>query len=180
MNLPFTQPLRQRLAYLRWSLPLAIGLLAVLYELGPGRWIHDVYGEAGYFSIDIVFYATIAPLLTFWVLTRIGHWLDEKEHAAQQARASEQRLASVTAASADAILGLDPAGRIESWNRGAELIFGYAPDQIVGRPLSALLAPGEAAEVELNWLLAGARQAGFIRGHELAGRAAGGQPLALE
>ena len=72
MNIPFTQPLRQRLAYLRWSLPLAIGLLAVLYELGPGRWIHDFYGEAGYFSLDILFYATIAPLLTFWVLTRIG------------------------------------------------------------------------------------------------------------
>src|SRR6266545_5284630 len=79
MNIPFTQPLRQRLAYLRWSLPLAIGLLAVLYELGPGRWIHDVYGEAGYFSLDILFYATIAPLLIFWVLTRIGHWLDDKE-----------------------------------------------------------------------------------------------------
>jgi PAS domain S-box-containing protein len=180
MNIPFTQPLRKRLAYLRWSLPLAIGLLAVLYELGPGRWIHDVYGEAGYFSLDILFYATIAPLLTYWVLTRIGHWLDDKERAAQQARASEQRLASVTAASADAILGLDSAGRIESWNRGAELIFGYAPHEIVGQPLSALLVPGEAADVELHWLLAGARGAGFIRGHELAGRASGGQPLALE
>ncbi len=180
MSLSFTPPLRQRLAQLRWSLPLAIGLLAVLYEIGPGRWIHDVYGAASYFSLDILFYSTIAPLLTYWVLTRIGRWFDAKEQAAKQARASEQRLASVTAASADAILGLDAAGRIESWNRGAELIFGYAPNEIVGRPLAGLLAPGEAAEVELQWLLASVRQAGFIRGHELAGRDAAGQPLALE
>jgi len=60
-----------------------------------------------------VFYATAGPLLAFWILTRLGHWLDEKELAAQQARASEQRLASITAASADAILSLERVARLE-------------------------------------------------------------------
>ncbi len=173
-------PLRQRIARLRWALPLAIGLLAVGYELGPGRWIHDTLGASDYFGLDILFYATAAPLLAFWVLNRISQWLDEKDRAEQSARASEERLASVMAASADAILGLDAAGRITAWNHGAELIFGYRAQEIVGRPLTDLLTPGEAAEVELRWMMDGARREGFVRGHELAGQDRAGRALALE
>lgn len=180
MNSQLTPPVRQRIARLRWALPLAIGLVAVLYEIGPGRWIHDVYGATDYFGLDILFYATAAPLLTFLVLTGISRWLDEKERAEQQARASEQRLASVTAASADAILGLDAAGRIESWNRGAELMFGYPASRVLGQPLTRLLGGGEAAEVESRWLVAEARRAGFIRGQELTARDAAGLELDLE
>jgi len=125
MNGQPTILVRKRVARLRWALPIAIGLAAVFYEIGPGRWIHDAYGAGDYFSLDILFYGTVAPAMAFFVLTYINRWLDDKERAEQQARASTERLASVTAASADAILGLDAAGRIESWNHGAELIFGY-------------------------------------------------------
>jgi hypothetical protein len=106
-----TLPVRQRSARLRWALPLAIGLTAALYEIGPGRWIHDAFGARDYFGLDIIFYATAAPAMAFWVLTQINYWLDDKERAGQQARASAERLASVTTASADAIFGwIQPAG----------------------------------------------------------------------
>jgi PAS domain S-box-containing protein len=180
MSTLLAPPLRQRVGRLRWALPLAIGLLAVGYELGPGRWIHDRLGAADYFDLDILFYATAAPLLAYWVLTLISQWLDEKDRAGQLARASELRLASVMAASADAILSLDAAGRIESWNRGAELIFGHQARAILGHPLSDLLGPGEAAEVELRWLMEGAQREGFVRGHETTGRDQAGRALALE
>ncbi len=173
-------PLRQRLTALRWALPLAIGLLAVLYEIGPGRWIHDAYGAPDYFGIDIIFFATVAPLLAFWVLTLISRWLDEKERAEAHARASEQRLASITAASADAIFSLDSRGRIESWNHGAELIFGYPANKILGQPLPDLFGGGEAAEVEFRWLVEGVRQAGFVRGHETTCRDSAGRVVAVE
>jgi PAS domain S-box-containing protein len=35
-----------------------------------------------------------------------------------------------------AIFTLDPAGRITSWNVGAERLKGYSPDEIIGKPLS--------------------------------------------
>ncbi|HET6372655.1 MAG TPA: PAS domain S-box protein [Candidatus Polarisedimenticolia bacterium] len=48
----------------------------------------------------------------------------------------EQRrrlLSSITEQSPDAILSADPDGRITSWNRGAERMFGYEASEIVGR-----------------------------------------------
>ena len=38
----------------------------------------------------------------------------------------------------DAIFGLDAESRIEDWNRGAELIFGYPADEVRGRHVSIL------------------------------------------
>ncbi len=172
--------LRQRISTLRWTLPIAVGLLAVLYEIGPGRWIHDDIGAPMYFSVDIVFYGTVAPLLIYWTMTRIGHWLDDKERAEKQARAIEQRLASITAASADAIASLDAQGRIESWNHGAELILGYPAKEILGQPLANLLGGGEAADVEFRWLVEAVQQAGFVRGHETTCRDTEGRLVAVE
>jgi PAS domain S-box-containing protein len=177
---PSHPTLQQRIAILRWALPLLVATLAVVYQLGPARWVHDTYGHDVHYVVEIMFYATVGPLLAFWTLTRISRWLDEKERAEQQARASERRLASITAASADAILGLDSAGRIESWNRGAELLFGHSADQFRGRLLTDLLGGGEAAEVELRWLVEAVQQAGFVRGHETTGWDAGGRPVAVE
>jgi len=54
-------------------------------------------------------------------------------------------LTFVGAMSDYALLLLDPAGRIAAWNRGAELIMGHRPDQIVGRHFSCLYP---AADIE--------------------------------
>ena len=42
-----------------------------------------------------------------------------------------------------AIFLLDPSGRVETWNHGAVTIFGYEPDEIIGRSFSALFTPGD-------------------------------------
>ena len=179
MNQP-SPAFRQRIALLRWTLPISFALLAALYQLGPARWVHDYYGHEIHYWVEIAFYGTAGPLLTFWALARVGRWFDRKEAAEQQARASEQRLASITAASADAILSLDAQGRIESWNRGAELIFGYPVREILGRSLSHLFGGGEAAEVELRWLTQAVRETGFVRGHETTCRDSDDRDVAAE
>src|SRR5574337_434737 len=141
---PGSSTFSKRISVLRWALPIALGVLAVLYEIGPGRWMHDDIGAPVYFSVDILFYGVVAPLLIFWIMTRVGQWLEEKERIEHRAHTQEQRLASITSASADAILGLDSTGRIESWNHGAELIFGYSAKEIQGRTLPDLFGSGEA------------------------------------
>ena len=52
---------RPRISLLRWTLPVVLGLLAVLYEIGPGRQIYDDYGVSVYFDLDIVFYGSVRP-----------------------------------------------------------------------------------------------------------------------
>lgn len=45
-----------------------------------------------------------------------------------------------------AIFELDPAGRVTSWNAGAERITGYRPDEIIGRHYSCLYIPEDQRE----------------------------------
>ncbi len=40
---------------------------------------------------------------------------------------------------ADAIIGADPEGRIRIWNAGAERIFGFAADDVLGRSLDCII-----------------------------------------
>jgi PAS domain S-box-containing protein len=141
---------------------------------------HNYYGDTIHYAVEFLFYATAGPLLIFFALTRLGRWLEEKEQVEKQARTSEQRLASIAAASADAIVSLDAEGHITSWNHGAELIFGYTADEMQGRPLLELFGGSDAAEVEFRWLVEGVRQEGFVRGHETTCRDVTGQQITAE
>ena len=64
-------------------------------------------------------------------------------------------LAAIVEASDDAIVALDAEGRITTWNRGAERLYGYAAAQAIGRPAAMLLPPDGAAAEALRRALAG-------------------------
>lgn len=64
---------------------------------------------------------------------------DEEERA---------RLAAVVESSEDAIMTLDLKGVIQTWNAGAEVIFGFTAEEVIGRPV-AMLRPPEAADDEV-------------------------------
>ena len=44
-----------------------------------------------------------------------------------------------------AIVMLDPAGRIETWNLGAELLEGYTSDEVIGESIARFYPPEEMA-----------------------------------
>ena len=52
-----------------------------------------------------------------------------------------QFMASIVNSSDDAIIGRTPEGIILSWNRGAEKLFGYRPEEIIGKSITVLAAP---------------------------------------
>lgn len=62
------------------------------------------------------------------------------------ANAERARFAALVRASGDAIVGLSLGGVIESWSPGAEAVFGYAPGDMIGRNVSALVPAGYEAE----------------------------------
>jgi len=60
-------------------------------------------------------------------------------------------LAAIVNSSSDAILSKDLDGNIMSWNQGAERIFGYTADEVIGQPVT-LLFPTDRLDEEPNIL----------------------------
>ena len=58
-------------------------------------------------------------------------------------------LAGIVASSDDAIISADPDRRITTWNRGAEQLFGYPADEMVGATLDELVPPERRTEEAL-------------------------------
>ncbi|HRZ87629.1 MAG TPA: ATP-binding protein, partial [bacterium] len=55
----------------------------------------------------------------------------------------EKYLANIVENSADAIISCNPDGVIQSWNKGAEAMFGYAADDVVGKECDVIF-PAES------------------------------------
>ena len=173
-------PLAERIRWLQWRVPLALIAVVVLYQLGPAFFVQRYFGHLVHYSIEIAFYSLAGPIVTWITLAWIRRWLAEKEAVEQQARERERYLASITEASADAIISLDNDWRIRSWNRGAESIFGYTAEEIIGQPFRILLADQVLAEGEIACLTAGLRQRGFVRDYEVTCLTKSGQRVVVE
>jgi PAS domain S-box-containing protein len=78
------------------------------------------------------------------------------------------QLASVVETSEDAIITKDLDGIITSWNKGAERIFGYEADEVIGKPISLLIPPDRPDEEPL--ILARLRKGQRIEHYETVRR----------
>ena len=72
----------------------------------------------------------------------------------------------LVADSADAIWAVDGKGRIVAWNRGAEEIFGYASEEIIGEPVTRLIPSDLIADREPERLQKALRELGSVRDYQ--------------
>lgn len=78
-------------------------------------------------------------------LRRAHEELDRK--TAQEIGEYRARLASIIDSSADAIIGKTLDGTITSWNRGAETMYGYTAEEVIGKNISLLTANDNPDEI---------------------------------
>jgi PAS domain S-box-containing protein len=74
---------------------------------------------------------------------------EEDEAAAAELRRSEhrlRRLAEIVESSDDAIISTDLATIISTWNKGAERLYGYPAEEIIGKPIRVLVPPDRVEE----------------------------------
>ncbi len=72
--------------------------------------------------------------------------ITQRKQMEQALRESEERFRTIATAAHDAIILIDPDGRIRHWNPAAETVFGYTSDEVLGRDAHELLAPPQFHE----------------------------------
>ncbi|HKT87938.1 MAG TPA: PAS domain S-box protein [Candidatus Sulfotelmatobacter sp.] len=78
-------------------------------------------------------------------LRRANEELDRRK--TRELRDSQNRLSLITDSSQDAIIGKSLDGIVTHWNKGAEQIYGYTPQEIIGKPITMLAPPDRAEEI---------------------------------
>ncbi|MBI2361338.1 MAG: PAS domain S-box protein [Deltaproteobacteria bacterium] len=85
------------------------------------------------------------------LLTAFGSQLGmalENAELYDEASRSKAYIESLVESAGDAVISTDLEGRILTWNRAAQVIFGYAKDEALGNHLAILVPPGREKELE--------------------------------
>jgi diguanylate cyclase (GGDEF)-like protein/PAS domain S-box-containing protein len=85
------------------------------------------------FSVEVSF--SSVAIDGRWFGTGIVRDISER----RRAEAVHRKLAAIVESSEDAIIGMTTDGFINTWNRGAAKVYGYAADEIVGRSVNVLV-----------------------------------------
>jgi PAS domain S-box-containing protein len=145
------------------------GLLGRVVATGKPVWSADVTADAIFegadvtknlgvrsgFAFPVLVGKEVAAVLEFFsthpaqpdrplldVMVHIGTQLGrviERARAEQALRHSEMRFRSVAQSANEAIISADGHGKIISWNRGAQMVFGYSEEEVIGQPLTVLM-----------------------------------------
>lgn len=126
-------------------------------------------------SIPILIHAV--PFANKHTMATVTDLRDIKQAEHKLLRA-ERFLASITQNCPEAIVGLNEQGVIQSWNVGAERMFGYKALEVLGKSTEAVIMPEDrVAAGELKQLIAETKNKGFVRNVETTRIHKNGQPI---
>jgi PAS domain S-box-containing protein len=152
-------------AIVLWSLftrmhqdPFAIFVLGVVFTarfLGFGPAVFgtalsvvaiDYFAFSPHFSLAIQ-KPDMARLVIFVIISLLAASLArQKSRAEVRADQTLERMGAIVESSNDAIYSVTPEGIITSWNHGAEQLYGYRADEVMGKPVLVTVPPERTHE----------------------------------
>jgi len=122
---------------------LAADIGSVLEKLSVVE--REVRSQSGhYYLARLLPYRTTDDRIEGAVVTLVD--ITSRRLAEEQVRRSEEWMRFVVDSVRDyAIITLDANARVNSWNTGAQRMFGYAVDEMLGRPIDILFTPEDRA-----------------------------------
>ena len=171
--------LRTRLIWLRRIVPIAVFVFVLFYQLFSLLLLRDV-SELLHIISDLVAYGVLGPVTVWFTIDWIMQRVDEhnaaleakakaereRQNALELAREQERLLAAICSNSADAIVSLDNDGVILTWNRGAEMIFSFKADEVIGKHYRLIVPADLQARGEVEWLADHMKEHGYIQHYE--------------
>lgn len=110
-------------------------------------------------SVDIAGFNRVVGIAFLW----IAAWLVARARKAKLDDAT-RRLGAIMESSSDAILSVTPDGFVTTWNGGAERIFGYTANEMIGRSILTII-PSHLSR-DRAWELATARGTHDIQNYD--------------
>lgn len=92
----------------------------------------------------------------------------------------EKFLSSILRSSVDAIIFIDNDNRVQVWNRGAELVFGYTADEMIGQTFHRLIPPEMNADHELNNIAGEVLSKSYIRNYRTQRMTKSGKRITID
>lgn len=147
------------------SLPIgtawSVAVVAPISEVAEA--VHRVYIRLFWTEVALIAGLFIFGALSVMYQRRLSQSL--KAHVSRQ----EEYMSSLLASSMDAIIFIDDDNCVQVWNRGAEKIFGYTADEMLGQTFHRLIPLELDAEEELTRIQNEVNAKGYVR-HYVARR----------
>lgn len=127
---------------LRLVAKLALAILlaeaAIMFAL---NFIFPLNHEIELLLDPLILVVILTPILYFYVLAPM-RWAVTREKTIEGALyETEERFRALIESAGDAVVGIEPPGVINLWNRKAEELFGYSQAEALGKETHALIVP---------------------------------------
>jgi PAS domain S-box-containing protein len=150
--------------------PFAIFVLAVVFTarflgFGPAVfatilsvWAIDYFAFEPHFALSLQS-GDIARLVIFMVISLLAASLARQRSRAEvRADQTMEQMAAIVESSEDAIYSATPDGILTSWNHGAEELYGYRADEVLGQSVLITVPPELAHETRAHFEMLAAGQ----------------------
>lgn len=151
-----------RLGYLLFTSLLILGLFFGAFEIIRITLFEDSSQE----SLQVLYFTrgvSVSLFLMIWAAWTVYRY---RELYQEQLDVTEKQYRNIIENSADAIITLDNENTITSWNRGAENIFGWSREEIVGRSVKEIIPDELIKQQELECLEFGMNYRGYVANYE--------------